>query len=126
MKREIIPYCPVCSKELTITRLNCEHCQIEINGHFHLSKLSLLSKEHLTFVEVFLKNSGSIKAIEKDLNISYPTVKKLLNEVLTALGYDVKDDVETKESLKRQEILNKLAAKEITYAEATELLKNVR
>ncbi len=126
MKREIIPYCPVCSKELTITRLNCEHCQIEINGHFHLSKLSLLSKEHLTFVEVFLKNSGSIKAIEKDLNISYPTVKKLLNEVLTALGYDVKDDVETKESLKRQEILDKLAAKEITYAEATELLKNVR
>src|SRR5690606_40613503 len=80
----------------------------------------------LNFVEVFLKNSGSIKAIEKDLNISYPTVKKLLNEVLNTMGYDVSDDINSKDSLKRQEILDKLAAKEISYEEATNLLKNLR
>lgn len=80
----------------------------------------------MNFVEVFLKNSGSIKAIEKDLNISYPTVKKLLNEVLNTMGYDVSDDINSKDSLKRQEILDKLAAKEISYEEATNLLKNLR
>ncbi|MCK9471070.1 MAG: DUF2089 domain-containing protein [Bacilli bacterium] len=126
MKREVISHCPICENELTITRLHCDKCQIEINGAFTLSKLSLLTKEQLSFVEVFLKNSGSIKAIEKDMNISYPTVKKLLSDVLKTLGYEVNDNVDTKESLKRQEILDKLANKEITYEEATTLLKNVR
>ena len=125
MKKEVISHCPICANELTITRLHCDKCQIEINGAFSLSKLSLLTKEQLNFVEVFLKNSGSIKAIEKDLNISYPTVKKLLNEVLNTMGYDVSDDINSKDSLKRQEILDKLAAKEISYEEATNLLKNL-
>ena len=126
MKKEVIPHCPVCDNELIITRLNCDKCNIEISGEFSLSRLSLLTKEQLKFVEIFLKNSGSIKAIEKDLNISYPTVKKLLNEVLQELGYDVNDQNDNKESLKRQEILDKLANKEITYEEASEALKNLR
>ena len=126
MKKEVIPHCPVCDNELIITRLNCDKCNIEISGEFSLSRLSLLTKEQLKFVEIFLKNSGSIKAIEKDLNISYPTVKKLLNEVLQELGYDVNDQNDNKESLKRQEILDKLANKEISYEEASEALKNLR
>lgn len=126
MKKEVIPHCPVCDNELIITRLNCDKCNIEISGEFSLSRLSLLTKEQLKFVEIFLKNSGSIKAIEKDLNISYPTVKKLLNEVLQELGYDVNDQNDNKESLKRQEILDKLANKEITYEEASEALKSLR
>jgi len=125
MKNEVISHCPICQNELTITRLHCDKCQIEINGEFYLSKLSLLTKEQLKFVEVFLKNSGSIKSIEKELNISYPTVKKLLNDVLKTMGYDVEEDV-SKDALKRQEILDKLATKEITYEEATNLLKNLR
>lgn len=126
MKKEVISHCPICSNELTITRLYCEKCQIEINGAFSLSKLSLLTKEQLNFVEVFLKNSGSIKETERDLNISYPTVKKLLNDILKTMGYDVTDDLGSRETLKRQEILDKLASKEITYEEATNLLKNLR
>lgn len=56
------------------------------------------------------------------MGVSYPTVKKLLNEVLTTLGHDqVKED---KEALRRREILEKLANKEITYDEASELLAN--
>ena len=126
MKKEAISHCPICENELTITRLHCDKCQIEINGAFSLCKLSLLTKEQLKFVEIFLKNSGSIKAIEKDMNISYPTVKKLLSDVLKTLGYEVEDNVESKESKRRQEILDKLAAKEISYEEASALLKNVR
>lgn len=126
MKREVISHCPICENELTIARLHCDKCQIEINGQFSLSKISLLTKEQLRFVEIFLKNQGSIKAIEKDLNISYPTVKKLLNEILKTMGYDICDVDESKDSLKRQEILEKLANKEISYEEASRLLKNVR
>ena len=70
---------------------------------------------------MFLKCQGNIKALEKEMSISYPTVKKLLNEVLVTLGYDqVKED---KDSLRRREILEKLANKEISFDEANEMLR---
>ncbi len=55
-----------------------------------------------------MKNQGNIKAVEKEMNISYPTVKKILNDVLVTLGYEkVKDNGADK----RREILEKLANK---------------
>ena len=122
-KREVIAKCPVCSEELAITRLHCQHCDIEITGNFKLSRLNYLNKEQLQFVEVFLKNQGSIKAIEKELNISYPTVKKLLGDVLISLGYDVQ---ENEKALQRSEVLDQLANKEISFEEANDLLKNLK
>lgn len=123
MRKEVISRCPVCGDELTISRLHCESCGIEISGEFALTKLAKLSKEQLTFIEIFLKNQGSIKSVEKDMNISYPTVKKLLNEILTVLGYDKLE--EDKVSTQRQEILDRLASKEISFEEATALLKKL-
>jgi hypothetical protein len=126
MKREAISKCPICGDELTITRLHCHNCGVEINGDFSLSKLCRLSKEQLTFVLLFLKNQGNIKAIEKDMNISYPTVKKILNDVLVNLGYDVGDEEVGKTAVQRQEILDKLANKELSFDEANQMLKNLK
>ena len=123
MRKEVISKCPVCSEELTISRLHCEYCGIEISGEFALTKLAKLSKEQLMFIEIFLKNQGSIKSVEKDMNISYPTVKKMLNEILAVLGYDKLE--EDKVSIQRQEILERLASKEISFEEATALLKKL-
>lgn len=126
MKKEVISKCPICGDELTITRLHCHNCGVEINGDFSLSKLCRLSKEQLTFVLLFLKNQGNIKAIEKDMNISYPTVKKILNDVLVNLGYDVGDEEIGKTAVQRQEILDKLANKELSFDEANQMLKNLK
>lgn len=127
MKKEVISKCPVCSHNLSITRLHCHNCEIEITGDFTLSKLHSLNREQLDFVLTFLKNQGSIKAIEKDLNISYPTVKKMLNEVLLALGFDgVEEANDNRLSLQRSEILDKLARKEISFEEANKLLKDLK
>ncbi|HNZ77559.1 MAG TPA: DUF2089 domain-containing protein [Bacilli bacterium] len=123
MRKEVISKCPVCSEELTISRLHCDNCGIEISGEFALTKLAKLSKEQLMFIEIFLKNQGSIKSVEKDMNISYPTVKKMLNEILAVLGYDKLE--EDKVSIQRQEILERLASKEISFEEATALLKKL-
>jgi hypothetical protein len=126
MKKEVISKCPICGDELSITRLHCHNCGVEINGDFALSKLCRLSKEQLTFVLLFLKNQGNIKAIEKDMNISYPTVKKILSEVLVNLGYDVCEEEVGKTAVQRQEILDKLANKEISFDEANQMLKNLK
>jgi len=115
MKNQIIGNCPVCDDILHVTELECDSCSTIIKGEFYLSKFSYLSKEHLYFVEVFLKKKGNIKAIEKELNISYPTVKKNLDDVILALGYNTDNN--------RMDILNKLEIGEITLEQATELLK---
>ncbi|HEY8395473.1 MAG TPA: DUF2089 domain-containing protein [Bacilli bacterium] len=127
LKKEVISKCPVCGHDLSITRLHCNHCEIEITGDFYLSKLNSLTREQLDFVLVFLKNQGSIKAIEKELDISYPTVKKILNEILLALGFDgVEEMSENRLSMQRNEILDKLARKEISFEEASDMLKNLK
>ncbi|MDD2258764.1 MAG: DUF2089 domain-containing protein [Bacilli bacterium] len=123
MKNEVISRCPICSKPLTIKSLHCDHCEIDINGEFRLSPLSLLNKEQLEFVEAFLINQGSIKAVEKELNVSYPTVKKMLNDVLVSLGYKISEEVE---DTRRVEILDRLAKHEISYEEAMQLLKEIK
>ncbi|MFY9421695.1 MAG: DUF2089 domain-containing protein [Bacilli bacterium] len=123
LKKEVISKCPVCGHDLAITRLNCHNCEIEISGNFYLHKFHALTREQMEFVLTFLKNQGSIKAIEKEMNISYPTVKKMLNEVLLALGLDVEED---RGSQQRNEILEKLARKEISFEEANALLKALK
>jgi len=71
-------------------------------------------------VEVFIKNRGNIKEIEKELGISYPTVRGKLENVIEAMGY-------TSEPLapkvNKKEVLEKLSRGEITTEEAVQLLK---
>lgn len=129
MKKEVIAKCPVCTNELTITKLHCDNCHIEITGEFSLSKLNYLSKEQLRFVELFLKTQGNIKALEKEMGVSYPTVKRMLSEVLVSLGYEDIDEEEIKEDKKtnsRKDILDRLAKKEIAFEEAMEKLKKIK
>lgn len=132
MKQIIITKCPICSNDLTVTKLHCEHCNIEIAGDFTYNSLLKLTKEQLTFVMVFLRNQGSIKGVEKDLNISYPTVKKILTEILNVLGLEkpevsnLEEDMLFQEKANmRKEILDKLARKEISFMECKELLKQL-
>jgi hypothetical protein len=81
--------CPVCQEYLHINHLSCSHCTTEVKGDFHLSKFNYLHKETQFFIEIFIKNRGNIKAVEKELNVSYPTVKKLLEDAIEKLGYTV-------------------------------------
>jgi hypothetical protein len=115
----VIGECPICSSDLNVTTLKCISCNTEIKGNFQLSKFNYLSKEHLYFIEVFIKNRGSIKQIEKELGISYPTVKKNLDEVIISLGYEVSDE----ERINKEDVFSKLEKGEITPLEAAKLLK---
>ncbi len=118
MKKEVIGKCPVCGGSLTVTRLTCSKCDTNIEGDFQLSKFQLLSREDLEFVESFIKNRGSIKAMEKEMGVSYPTVKNRLENVIEALGYK-KEPIEAP---KPAEILERIKSGEITPAQAVKLL----
>jgi hypothetical protein len=62
--------------------LRCENCETEVAGNYELPILALLLPEDQDFVMKFIKYSGSLKEMAKDLNLSYPTVRNLLNEII--------------------------------------------
>ncbi|AUS98395.1 hypothetical protein CDQ84_04095 [Clostridium thermosuccinogenes] len=121
MAGEVLGKCPVCGNDTEVTRISCNSCGTAIEGHFHLCKFCKLTAEQKTFIDVFIKCRGNIKEVEKELGISYPTVKNRLEDVAAALGY--KQDIEPEPSRNRKEILDKLNSGEISVDEAIDLLK---
>ena len=117
MKKSIIGYCPICNDKLIVKTLRCNHCDTEITGDFELNPFDYLSKDQLDFALVFIKNQGNIKSIEKDLGISYPTVKKNIDDLCKALNMEVSQNIDLREDTKRR-----LKNGEITFEEAERIL----
>ena len=88
--RPIILKCPSCDGNLTVARLQCPDCAISIEGEFAPPALLKLTGAQIDFVEVFIKNRGVIREVERELGVSYPTVRARLDEVIAALGYSPK------------------------------------
>lgn len=86
MKNNTLKACPVCGNELVISKLKCPECDMEYSGSFQASPFSKLSDEELNFVMLFLENEGNLSKIQKETNKSYPSIKKLLNDVNLKLG----------------------------------------
>ena len=125
----VMSVCPVCQHDLEVTKLSCSHCGTELQGNFTLSKFNYLDTEKLYFIEIFVKNRGNIKAIEKELGYSYPTIKKMLDDVIHELGYSnetVEPEEETKPDMSKIEILDLVDKGEISVEEATKLLEKIK
>ena len=116
---KVLSKCPVCSSRLKATRLKCDSCSTVVENEFELSKFDYLNSEQLSFIEVFLKSRGNIKDVEKELGISYPTVRAKLDEVIIALGYTV---TKQKPSTDKKEVVDMLEKGEITADEALRML----
>ena len=127
MKKNVIGYCPICNEKLIAKTLRCDNCDTEITGEFNLSPFDYLTKEQLDFALVFIKCEGNIKAIEKNLNISYPSVKKNIDDLINALGMNKVNTIEASEltdnkKLSREEVGKMLKNGEITFEEAEKIL----
>lgn len=122
MNKKVIGTCPVCGENLSVSVLTCEKCDTSIHGNFNLSKFDYLSVSQQEFAFVFIKNGGNIKLIEKELNISYPTVKKNLDDLINALGFEkINETLVDKPS--KEDIYKALKSGEISFEEAEEMLK---
>ncbi len=124
MNKKIIGNCPVCNANLTVSVLKCNECNTSIHGEFSLSRFDYLTPSQQEFALVFIKNSGNIKLIEKELNISYPTVKKNIDEIIKALGFE-KINILESDKMTKEEIYKALKNGEIDFDEAEELLKEI-
>ena len=119
---QVLTRCPVCGDDLRIVRLECPACGSALQGNFSLGRLARLTREQLQFVEVFIRCRGKIKDVEEELGISYPTVVARLNEVVQAMGFEVRQE-DADAAGKRQQILDELASGTVSAAEAATRLR---
>ena len=117
---QIISRCPVCGRKLKAVKLQCEHCDTAIENNFRLSRFDYLAPEELFFAETFLKCRGNIKEVERELKISYPTVRSRLDDIIRKL--DGKSDTPPSVS-RRKDILDALQNGAITPEEALEKMQ---
>jgi hypothetical protein len=145
MARDVISTCPVCEGELLISRLHCRQCGTALEGEFGVGRFGRLSKEQLALLESFLRSRGNLKEMERELGISYPTVRGRVDALLRALDLadgpaldeldvDQDDDDAERERTdeeativadQRRAILERLAKREIAADEAAAALREL-
>ncbi len=81
---------PIVRRQSDCRTPQCPDCSISIEGEFAPPALLKLTGAQIDFVEVFIKNRGVIREVERELGVSYPTVRARLDDVITALGYSAK------------------------------------
>lgn len=77
--------CPSCREQLKVKSLQCEQCGTEVKGNYDLPVMALLSSEEQLFVLQFIKSSGSLKEMAALRHLSYPTVRNMLNEIISKI-----------------------------------------
>ena len=99
-------------------------CGTGVVGKFELSPFFRLSPESLKFLEVFVRNRGNVKEMERETAESYWAIRRRLDEVIAEMGMEApkEDDLSTS----RQEILGRLSRGEINVQEATRLLSQIK
>ena len=70
VKKRLPLQCPSCDAPLKVGRLPL---------------LARLSEKEQQFVLVFVKSSGSLKDMAKNIGVSYPTVRNMLDDIIDKL-----------------------------------------
>jgi hypothetical protein len=131
MPHDVISTCPVCSSELAVTRLHCRSCGTTLEGDFSVGRFGRLNREQLVLLESFLRSRGNLREMERELGISYPTVRSRVEALVTALGFGPRAEGEEPDGAavtipdgrSREEILQALARHEMSADDAAAAIR---
>ena len=146
MPHDVIATCPVCSGELAVTRLRCGDCGTVIEGEFGVGRFARLTREQTQVLESFLRSRGNLRDMERELGISYPTVRARVEALIRALGFGPRDEADAPAAASdvdstladaaqaaasaaetiqagRREILEQLSRHELSAEEAAEAIR---
>jgi hypothetical protein len=128
MPHDVISTCPVCAGELAVTRLHCGTCGTTLEGDFSVGRFGRLNRDQLALLESFLRSRGNLREMERELGISYPTVRSRVEALVRVLGFgprietdDAEEPVAAAEpatARTRAEVLGALARHEISAEDA--------
>jgi hypothetical protein len=132
MAHDVISTCPVCASELAVTRLHCATCGTTLEGDFSVGRFGRLNRDQTQLLESFLRSRGNLREMERELGISYPTVRARVEALVRALGFGPRADVEpddetavTQVPNSRGAILERLARHEISAEDAAVAIRDL-
>ncbi len=107
MAEHVIPTaCPVCAEPLRVTRLSCQGCGTELSGQFRPCPYCSIGGVDRELLDMFIASRGNMKAVERQLGVSYPTARSrvdaLVEKLLPGLGQP--SELETLVALARGEL----------------------
>ena len=120
--RKVLERCPSCGSDLDITRLTCTSCETVILGRYRPCPFCKLSPESTRFLETFVRCRGNVKEMERELGISYWTVRRRVDELIEELGFQADALAEKDLAAEQLDILERVDRGEISAAEASDLL----
>jgi hypothetical protein len=130
MAHDVISTCPVCAGELAVTRLRCTSCGTTLEGEFSVGRFARLGRDQMALLESFLRSRGNLRDIEREMGISYPTVRARVEALVRALGFGPRADEEgaageDAEAVPqtREAILERLARHEISAEDAAAAIR---
>lgn len=77
--------CPSCQQNLNVSQLTCLNCATTISGHYPLPSILQLPTEDQEFIYQFILHSGSLKKMALQMEISYPTMRNKLDDIIEKL-----------------------------------------
>ncbi|HHY87404.1 MAG TPA: DUF2089 domain-containing protein [Chloroflexi bacterium] len=120
--------CPFCGGPVLVTRMYCMHCDVTVEGQFQpgLEPFARLTPEQTQFLLAFVRNEGRFNRLEEELNLSYPTLRNRLNEVIRALGFEPGREEQPVRLTpqERMQVLDDLAQGRISAEEAQQRLRS--
>ena len=127
--QEIPAKCPISGGELYVSELTCEESGVTIRGNFRIPEQAALDEDKQAFLKVFLRARGVISTVEKEMGISYPTVRARLDGLLSELNLaPIKEDLAKRKRVdeKKQQILKDLEDGKLSPEQAKKKLRGLK
>lgn len=112
--------CLICEQELTISKLSCKSCNTSFNGEFFFPRLARFSLEEQLLAESLILHGGNLKEMAENMKVSYPTLKKRLNELAQTLK-----EKKAQDSKRIEQILKDIELKKIDAEEGIKLIREI-
>lgn len=110
---------------MIVSEVTSEESGVTLRGRFAIPRFARLNEEQSRFLETFLRCRGVLSSVEKELGLSYPTVRNRLDQLLTALDLPSAPAhaTEAPNLEERRRVLDLLERGEITPEEAKEKIR---
>ncbi|UOE38954.1 MULTISPECIES: DUF2089 family protein [Chryseobacterium] len=74
--------CPSCEHNLNVSQMKCPDCGTQVSGDYELPVFLKLKRDEQDFILNFFISSGSIKEMAKQADLSYPTMRNKMDDLI--------------------------------------------
>jgi len=123
--RKILENCPSCGSDMLVTRMSCPSCGTVVMGGWAPCRFCRLSPEHTRLLEALVRSKGNAKEMARELDTSYWTIRKQLDDLIEAMGFEPPLPEPEDTSDARIDILDRLDRGEVSAEEAVSMMEDL-